>query len=272
MKDLFTIGEISRLYGINYRTLRYYDEVGLLKPECINPENNYRYYTTKQFERLNTILYLRELDIPVSKIKEFLDNKDIDCMVKMLAEQKEEVQNKKRRLELIENKIQNRLNNIDDAINSDLEVIREKTFEKRKIAVLKKSISLSEDIEYPLREVGGKNPKNFVIFLGKVGVSVSLKDLKKENYGVYSGIFIFLENEDKYEGNIEVLPESKYLTLRFRGTHNDTPEYYRKMFKYMKEKGFEPNGDALEISLMDYCLTNDLSKYVIELQIPYKKR
>lgn len=42
MKDLFTIGEISRLYGINYRTLRYYDEAGLLNSECINPENNYR--------------------------------------------------------------------------------------------------------------------------------------------------------------------------------------------------------------------------------------
>ena len=55
MKDLFTIGEIAKLFEINIRTLRYYDEINLLKPERIDPNSKYRYYSTKQFERLNTI-------------------------------------------------------------------------------------------------------------------------------------------------------------------------------------------------------------------------
>ncbi len=57
MQDLFTIGEMARLFEINIRTLRYYDDINLLKPEFIDSNSKYRYYSTKQFERLNTIKY-----------------------------------------------------------------------------------------------------------------------------------------------------------------------------------------------------------------------
>ena len=39
MKELFTIGEMAELFQINIRTLRYYDDIGLLCPETVNPEN-----------------------------------------------------------------------------------------------------------------------------------------------------------------------------------------------------------------------------------------
>ena len=47
MKELFTIGEMAELFQINIRTLRYYDDIGLLRPETVNPETGYRYYSTK---------------------------------------------------------------------------------------------------------------------------------------------------------------------------------------------------------------------------------
>ena len=56
MKDLFTIGEMSKLFNINIKTLRYYDEIDLFKPIIIDRTNNYRYYSTEQFEQLNTIM------------------------------------------------------------------------------------------------------------------------------------------------------------------------------------------------------------------------
>ena len=58
MNKLFTIGEMAKLFGINAKTLRYYDEIGLIRPEHTDPMTGYRYYSTGQFERLNTIKYL----------------------------------------------------------------------------------------------------------------------------------------------------------------------------------------------------------------------
>lgn len=55
MNGLFSIGEISKLFDIDIRLLRHYDKISLLKPEFVNKENGYRYYSTRQFERLNTI-------------------------------------------------------------------------------------------------------------------------------------------------------------------------------------------------------------------------
>ncbi|AZV42873.1 hypothetical protein BAOM_2264 [Peribacillus asahii] len=48
MKEYFTIGEVSKLFKVKIATLRYYDEIGLLRPEFIDEKNNYRYYSTQQ--------------------------------------------------------------------------------------------------------------------------------------------------------------------------------------------------------------------------------
>ena len=45
IKNLFTIGEMGGLFRTNIRTLRYYDDIGLLKPEVVDPKTGYRYYS-----------------------------------------------------------------------------------------------------------------------------------------------------------------------------------------------------------------------------------
>ena len=70
--ELFQIGEIARLFHVSVSTLRHYDRIGLLSPEYTDPDSGYRYYSTRQFECLNTIRYLRELDIPLEQIGQFI--------------------------------------------------------------------------------------------------------------------------------------------------------------------------------------------------------
>ena len=59
-----TIKEVSQLTGISIRTLRYYDEIGLLKPVRIK-ENQYRLYDDKALEKLQEIMFFKEMDIPL---------------------------------------------------------------------------------------------------------------------------------------------------------------------------------------------------------------
>jgi len=70
---MFRIGEFSRIARVSARLLRYYDELGLLRPGVVDPATNYRYYTTTQLQRLNRILVLRDLGLSLEQIGGVID-------------------------------------------------------------------------------------------------------------------------------------------------------------------------------------------------------
>ncbi len=72
---MYTIKEIADLAGVTTRTLRYYDQLGLLIPAEIG-ENGYRYYDHDSLLRLQQVLYFRELEIPLKEIKHLLNHPD----------------------------------------------------------------------------------------------------------------------------------------------------------------------------------------------------
>ncbi|MBE5877867.1 MAG: MerR family transcriptional regulator [Lachnospiraceae bacterium] len=67
--------EVSKLTGVSVRTLQYYDEIGLLKP-CTVKESGYRYYNDADLEKLQQILFFKELDFQLKDIKEIMQMPD----------------------------------------------------------------------------------------------------------------------------------------------------------------------------------------------------
>lgn len=70
---MFKIREFSQLGQVSIKTLRYYDQLGLLKPARIDPDTGYRYYTAAQLLRLNRILAFKELGFVLEQIAQLLD-------------------------------------------------------------------------------------------------------------------------------------------------------------------------------------------------------
>ena len=91
-----TVKEISKITGISIRTLRYYDEIGLLKPARVT-EAGYRLYDVQELEKLQEILFYKELEIPLSDIKKIMENPEYDKQ-KALAVQKSLLEQKRNRL------------------------------------------------------------------------------------------------------------------------------------------------------------------------------
>jgi DNA-binding transcriptional MerR regulator len=274
MKDLFTIGEIAKLFDVNIRTLRYYDEINLLKPEYIDTASNYRYYSTRQFERLNTIKYLRALNMPISKISDFFRDREVDTLVSILKQQKEEIAAQKYELELMERKIQNRLCQIENAIHSNYNLIEEKWISQRRIAIVKKDIKIDEDIELPIAELGRANGLNTAIFLGKVALSIAKENMMVQRFDEFTHVIVIVEEEDcagECNQSNQSIPEGNYLSLHFQGTHKDSKEYYLKLLNYLKTNKYHICGNSIEITMIDYGMTNDSSKFVTEIQIPFEK-
>ena len=94
------INEFAKLTGVSVRTLHYYDEIGLLKPAFVDDQNGYRFYDENSLERMQEILFYRELDFELKSILEILSSPDYDKQ-KVLAEQRKLLVLKKERLERI---------------------------------------------------------------------------------------------------------------------------------------------------------------------------
>ena len=75
----YSVKDLSSLSGVSARTLRWYDEIGLLKP-CRIGENGYRYYSTREVDRLQQILFYRALNVELAQIKNLLDDPSFDRM------------------------------------------------------------------------------------------------------------------------------------------------------------------------------------------------
>ena len=92
------IQEFARFTGVSVRTLHYYDEIGLLKPACVDRRSGYRYYDEQSLLRMQEILFYRELDFSLKSIEEILSSPHYDKN-KALQEQKQMLTLKKERLE-----------------------------------------------------------------------------------------------------------------------------------------------------------------------------
>ena len=80
---MFRIGEFSRLTQVSIRMLRYYDEVGILKPAEVDKWTGHRLYSVEQIPRLNKILYLRDSGLNISEIALALKTDDQSLLTQL---------------------------------------------------------------------------------------------------------------------------------------------------------------------------------------------
>ena len=268
-QDLFQIGDVAKMFHLSVSSLRHYEKIGLLQPEYIDNETGYRYYSTRQFECLNTIRYLRVLDIPLPKVADFLKNRDINKIREMLEQQKEIVISRQKDLQVIERKINNRLQQLEDALSSELNTIKIMQTETRRISWIHNSLSINSylDLETSIRQLENQQ-KNAVVFLGKVGVGITKERLLNKQYDRYDMIFLILDKEDLYEGTVDELPEETCVSIRFCGSHKEAPLYYRKLDDFISDHKLKIAGFSKEITMIDYGITNDTSQFVTEIQVP----
>nr|WP_263323116.1 MerR family transcriptional regulator [Neobacillus sp. Marseille-Q6967] len=95
----YTVQKLANLAGVSTRTLRYYDEIGILKPARIN-SSGYRIYGQEEVNRLQQILFYRELGVGLESIKDIVTAPSFDS-AKALKEHREKLLEKKGQLELL---------------------------------------------------------------------------------------------------------------------------------------------------------------------------
>ena len=267
-KGLFSIGEVSKLFHISVSSLRHYENIGLFHPEYISQDTGYRCYGTGQFEVLNTIRYLRALDMPLAKIEDFLKNKDTSNIEEKLMQQKKIVLEKQQELKHVEQKINRRLNSLSKAQNMPLYTVTFAQLPASRVVWVETPLKIedSQDMEVPIRKLD-KSKVEAVVFLGKVGLGISSQYLQAAEYQKYDGIFLILDDEDIYDGETMPVEESLCVRLCFRGSHAEASGQYKKLLDYIKKHQLLIVGFSREITLIDYGITRVCLKTITDYTI-----
>lgn len=219
-----TVKEVSRLAGVSIRTLRYYDELGLLKPTAVT-EAGYRLYSDKDLERLQEILFFKEMELPLEKIKQLLEDLSIDRQEMLLMQQA--VLEKKR----------NRLNGIIELIQDVRKGVNTMSFE-----------AFNEDdiekiVEHTIRRAKPEDIKMFVEKFGSMEafreeLAKNLKDPETEAHLIklYGGKDKAVAASLSAQGNTEEM----------RQYAKETDEIYRQFAEALKTNDNILKEDALK--------------------------
>ncbi|MDY2883324.1 MAG: MerR family transcriptional regulator [Romboutsia timonensis] len=266
MKEYYKIGEISKIYGIGRDSLMYYEEIGILKP--FRDKNGYRMYKLSDIWRLNLIKELRSLNFPMKKIKEYLDDRNIESTKKILNKEISLIDEKIEELLSYKQNIMKRLDTINDELrNLKLYEIDLIYINKRKALELNANITKDEEFDFLIQKLQ-KDYENRFTILGNnnIGSSFCLDKIKQGIYNEFKSVFCFLEDEEEIY-NI-IFNEGYYLTLTYKGEYKNNKHYINKMFKYIEEKGYKVISDPIEIYKIDIHETEDINEFITEIQIP----
>lgn len=96
----YSIGEVAEMCSVSIKTLRYYDQIGLVIPEFRNEESKYRYYSKQQMIKLFIIRQLRKLGFAVKEIKELLENLNVEEMEEAVNNRLDAIDSEIKELEL----------------------------------------------------------------------------------------------------------------------------------------------------------------------------
>jgi effector-binding domain-containing protein len=297
---VFRIGDFSRFSYVSIKALRYYDELGLLKPDRVDPSTGYRYYSAEQLPRLNRIIALKDLGftldqiaimlggkISAEQIKGILKAKRVE-IERQIADDQEKLLRVESRIRIMEAE-ENALGNIDVII---------KKVEAQKVVGIREKVNdcsffgnssdkkqtntfLDRDLidSYPavgglfeklckiIQAKGGKlNPPGIAVYYD---AEYKETDVDMEAVLPITGFELNVDNIKTY-----TLPAiSSAACLIHHGNYDVVIKAYDVLIKWIEENSFKINGPVREIYIQTIGFgAKDRNDCITEIQFPVEKK
>ncbi|PKG23355.1 MerR family transcriptional regulator [Niallia nealsonii] len=274
MKPYFSIGEMSKLNNIPIQTLRYYDKIDLFKPNYVNPENNYRYYTIKQFFYLDIIKYLKYIGTPLEEMKKIIESNP-ESMYSFLDKQEITIQEKIRKLQDSQLLINKRKSQLYEQLllqKRKLGVVYKRTIEER--FILKVSCDQVNPHDNPdlyIRKLATVLEKEGSMVDNHYGCIYPLKNYSHSQEIYYDAVYTSIIEEPKIDLPLDIkvdtLPEGEYICIAFEWSPEDYYTYYTKLLETIKKAHVSTNGFVYEVSLPNNYTSSKEENFITELQI-----
>ena len=267
-RKYYKTGELSKIYKLGRDSIKYYEKLGLLNPT--RDTNSYRMYTIKDICNLNLIRELRTLDFSMQRIKEYIENRNINTTRKMLLEEIELIEKKVEDLNSHKESLKKRLCSIDKCIeHTTFNRIELLYMNKRKALTVDSNESFAENNDYLIQKLRDKfEDKFYVLGNSNFGAVFDSKSISNRIYNYYKHTFCLLD-DDASDYNF-VLDEGYYVTYTYKGNYNQYEQVFDMLYKFIEINKYTILGDPIEIYKIDVYETALEDEYVTQVQIPVK--
>lgn len=266
---LYKIGMFANMNHVTIKTLRYYDEQGLLKPAHVEVENGYRYYLASQIADLHQILALKDIGFSLEEIKEIQKGRSDK---NLLIAKKQQILNELARLAAKLAKVESYL--AEDLVNLSSPVLIKKIPEVI-VATMETRVASYDALFDLMPKMGAE--------MERLGCVCSEPDYcfthylepgyKEEQVLIETCEAVTELKEDTELVKFKVFPEVKEAACIFhKGSYSTLPKSYTILLKFIEENGYEIDGNIRESYIDGVWNKESEEEWLTEIQIPvYKK-
>jgi DNA-binding transcriptional MerR regulator len=274
---MFSIGEFARLGGVSARTLRHYDEIGLLRPAAVDTDTGYRGYSAPQLGQLNRIMALKELGLSLTQVKRLLAGVTLDELRGMLALRRAQLEEEleQHRNELL--RVEARLRSIarEDDMSAD-DIVAKKIPAVGVVAIAGRSagwatgniVGVVNQVEAKFDELG--------VFdrVKEAGPRILFYEEDGEDVMVFLGLPVAEPPGDlPAPAQYRVLPEIEAAAaVRSGPAATIFPMVYHDLVRWIEERGCRPAGPGRNVWLHEIDDVGDAAQQVFEIQLPFTRQ
>ncbi|MGE6632240.1 MerR family transcriptional regulator [Bacillus sp. NPDC077027] len=244
---MYTIGKFSEICHIPVKTLRYYSDIGLLKPSYIDPVTNYRYYDYEKIQIMKKIMLLKSCQFPLTTIKEFIENPDqvqwksiLEHKIYELEDQKEQISKQIKEMNLLKIQIEKNASIIPGPVISSCYIENREGItvysvrEKIKIKFIDKLVKNLFDRVYAFN----------LVINGNLMAIFHDRDLNQKEADVE--LLLPVKDTNKTD-NCRILDKGIYACLTVKGPYSELDVGYEILKNWILEQNLIQSGKAIEI-------------------------
>ncbi|MBP8639843.1 MAG: MerR family transcriptional regulator [Oscillospiraceae bacterium] len=266
---MLTIGEFSKISRVSAKTLRYYDQIGLLKPGYVSSETGYRYYEATQLRDMLLITRLKQYQFSLPEIAGVLAKKDNDYLGRMIQDKKgqflSQISVQQQILLQMEQDIE-KIERREDIMQSNY-VIKTVEFQQKNIYSLRQMMSLKDFGEVFEKLFAGLGKNSYTPVGPCLGIYHDEGNFNREHSDIEVGILVAQSSGD----SIRKLDPGFCCYAEHVGPYDDFTACYTALAEWIEREGYTISGPPIELYAKG-CQDNvQQSEYVTEIYFPITK-
>ena len=266
---MLTIGEFSKMSRVSAKTLRYYDQIGLLKPGFVSRESGYRYYEAVQLRDMLLIARLKQYQFSLPEIAAVLAKNDNDYLARLIQDKKgqflSQISEQQRILLQMEQDIK-KIERCEDIMQSNY-VIKTVDFQQKNIYSLRQMMSLQDFGEVFGKLFAGLGRNRFTLAGSCMAAYHDEENFNRECSDIEVGIIVAESSGE----NIRKLDPGFCCFAAHVGPYDDFSACYTALAEWIEREGYIISGPPIELYVKG-CQDNvQPSEYVTEIYFPIKK-
>jgi effector-binding domain-containing protein len=269
---MLKIGDFSKFSQVSVKTLRYYDEIGLLKPEKVDQFTGYRYYSVDQFPALSKIIGLKDLGLSLEEIGLILlGNLSLEKVMDLLQIKRKEALFRLQAEGIRLKKVEEWLRKVEkEGVMPVYDVISKK-IEPLRVVSVRDIISTYSDVGNLFNELFAYGGKQKAHFSGPPMAVYYDHEYRDKDIDVEAAVPIFGAIPTTKRINVREIPGAEQAAcLVYRGSYDNFNQAYMALMTWVETNGYQIEGPNREIYLQGPG-QGAPSSYITEIQMPVRK-